>query len=675
MTIRGRLVFLALGILGAVVAMGGLAYVNSRAIVTQQLEETGSFAAEAAAANVELYLQKRANLLEDVAVAVEHLAGSGAPEAQVLELLTQWTKKTEHLSLTGFYGVVRGTYQDGSGWVPPGDYVPTERPWYKAASAAGKLVFTDPYVDAQRGDLVVTIARPLKGADGSDLGILANDATLAELATFVAERRILGKGYGFVVGSDGTFLCHPNKDFILKQNIAKAGGPITPGLASVGQLMIQGKRGSGGYRFEGQDKRVFFFPLSSGWSLGVTVTEQELAGPVHALALKQLLLGLVALAAVGGLLFSVARSILRPLNRVLEATERLKAGDLSARVGLASSDELAQVGRALDEVFEAQRGFVQDMRSQSDHMEAQSRGMEEIARSAQSMVETVRGQTEDLRRVADENADAIETGNAGIEEVASSAQGAARAASEASEQAESLRTTASGAQEVVRSNTARVGEMAGSFRRVSDSVAHLKEQAGQIGSIVSTIGGIADQTNLLALNAAIEAARAGEAGRGFAVVAEEVRKLAEESNAAAKKIGDLARAISQGTESAVRSAAEGVTLAGETEAQTRSMQEQIETMLASVSHIGDQIRSVAATAEEQSASSQEMAASMDRIAKGADRTRQGSDRIAGEIRSMGEFTQRLETLSRELEHLSSSVARHLSRFRTDGDGNPRALKG
>ncbi|MCD5324925.1 MULTISPECIES: methyl-accepting chemotaxis protein [Pontibacillus] len=101
-----------------------------------------------------------------------------------------------------------------------------------------------------------------------------------------------------------------------------------------------------------------------------------------------------------------------------------------------------------------------------------------------------------------------------------------------------MHTNASDGMGSIQQLTDTMTEVQSSFRKMSAKMKGLTEGIEESTRFTQQIQRIAEQTNLLALNASIEAARAGEAGKGFAVVANEVRKLAETSNATAQQINE-----------------------------------------------------------------------------------------------------------------------------------------
>jgi len=207
----------------------------------------------------------------------------------------------------------------------------------------------------------------------------------------------------------------------------------------------------------------------------------------------------------------VSRSLVAPVERLVQSANRLAAGDLTQNLQRSRNDQLGDLETALSQLSVNLQSIVRDARDQSSEMVT---GTAEIAQGNLDLSQRTEAQASSLEETA-----------SSMEEMTSAVRNASDSANQARELSTSVLLMAERSNEAVHT--------------VSDTMKAIQESSSRINEITQVIDSIAFQTNILALNAAVEAARAGEQGRGFGVVAGEVRTLAQRTSVAAKEIKQL----------------------------------------------------------------------------------------------------------------------------------------
>ena len=138
-----------------------------------------------------------------------------------------------------------------------------------------------------------------------------------------------------------------------------------------------------------------------------------------------------------------------------------------------------------------------------------------------------------------------------IEEMSLSIQAVAEAAQEADQATKEGHAESSESTQIVAEAVTSIDSLAKEVSLSSEAIKKIEADSESILSVVDMINELTEQTNLLALNAAIEAARAGEQGRGFAVVADEVRTLAQRTQASTGQIQETIDKLLKSTSGAV----------------------------------------------------------------------------------------------------------------------------
>lgn len=362
----------------------------------------------------------------------------------------------------------------------------------------------------------------------------------------------------------------------------------------------------------------------------------------------------------------ISNRIVKRLNDVIIFLERLAKGDFSINVSaqsLADKSEFGDVSRAVDVMNKNIKALIKKIADMAEQLAASS---EELTASSEqsaqasnqvaiSITEVAQGAENQLSLAHKANTVVDHISNA-IRQVAGNTEVVSNSAGETA-------GTARNGEASIKDAVTQMKTIEVKTNATATVIGELEDKSKQIGHIVEVISAIAGQTNLLALNAAIEAARAGEAGRGFAVVAEEVRKLAEQSQDAAKQITTLISEVQSKTDSAVTfmhdSKKEVDTGAGVVAEAGRNFNE----IYQKVSQVAEQVHEISAAIEEITSGTNEVVNSVKEIDVESQKTAEETQNISASTQEQSASIEEIASASQHLAKLATDLQHEIGKFK------------
>ena len=635
--------------------VAGFSYWKASDLLVNQVRDTLTIQSRSLASDSSSWIDQHKMYVETLANTNELKSGN---EALIFDYIAREDKRL------GVYGVVSTTNLNGDFHSSKGVRGSIkDRPYFQEAIKTGKTAISDVVVSRSDGQMIVAIASPIKNGEKT-LGVAYVTIPITKLQELVTATKVGETGRNYIIDKSGLIIAHPNKDLVMKLNLL-TGTDLDASLKNIANKMLKGETGLGTYEFMKRALIGAYMPVAgTNWSIVANIEKQELDKNLNSLLVMFAVLTVVILLVSLGIVYLFTARIVKPIGLLKAASEQIAAGDLRVNaLNINSQDEFGQLATSFEQMISNTANLLRNIQKSSEHLAAAS---EELTASAQqsseasSMVATaitnVAEGAHEQMNVASNTAKIVGEMSNNIQEVADKSKEVAKQSNQAANKAQD------GGKAVEQAVT-QMTQIENTVNTSAQVVVKLGEQSKEIGQIVDTISGIASQTNLLALNAAIEAARAGEQGRGFAVVAEEVRKLAEQSQEAAKKIAQLINDIQVDTESAVvamqtgtkevKIGAEVVNLAGEAFREIATL----------VVKVADQV-------EASSKAMNAMVGESQKIVVASEHINTISGKSAGEAQSVSAATEEqlasmeeISSSSQALAQLAQDLQQEISKFR------------
>ena len=535
------------------------------------------------------------------------------------------------------------------GWIPDDDWDNTQRDWFiDAKNARGQIAFSEPYVDAETGEIIVTLSMTVFDGSGQDIGVIADDVTINDLQDMINKTRGFSEQEIFIINEGGLFITHEDTGAVMEKDFFTKAG-----LEQYRQSVLRSDD------FFIMDQTIVIYSSAiphTGWYLVTVVPVSVIFADYNNFILRLVLISFAILAgvAVASSLFT-HRMLSIPLVGLMRISDALAALDFTVNINQFRTDEIGDIQRALIKIRDSLKAAIEKLNKNLQKITGDSERLNAVITESSNSLEVITGNMEKMKLDTESQTESVRETSGAIDKIV----GSIDSLNEAVYAQATHITQSSAAIEQMVAHIDSIRQVAGNAGKTADTISEssstgqtkllklvdeinaIHQQSEILQNANKTIADIAAKTNLLAMNAAIEAAHAGEAGKGFAVVASEIRKLAElsskESNSISSEINKIEQRITQIT------------------AVSSDTVKSMETMFTEIKALDQSFGVMSNAVEEQSAGGSQILTALRALQEITGKVKEGTDNIQHQSGAIQQAADKLESITQKVAQQAIEV--------------------
>jgi len=265
-------------------------------------------------ANTQAYIQ--ADLLEPettlgvIAQNICNMVNDGVGFEEVKNYIsrtTQYITSDERLMsyatrVYGVFDIFDNKFWPGIDWTPPEDYIPQERPWYKAGmEAGGEVGVTEPYYNIMQEETCITFARHIFDDGGRSIGMVCLDVLLDRIGKYAIETSITQDSYGILLDKNFDVIAHPLLAYIGKNIVLMNDGEAIQKDVLAGVEISERKATD----YNNQPSVLFVRQLNNGWYMAILAHSKNYYASLYRIGFILCALGALMAACLSAILLNI----------------------------------------------------------------------------------------------------------------------------------------------------------------------------------------------------------------------------------------------------------------------------------------------------------------------------------------------------------------------------------